>query len=144
MPYIAPEVAIQTIQAKALARRNRSIRNTVLLIGYLLGIGGAIAWVLIEPNAARTSGTKMLVGLIVGYTAALVCLHFFERKLIPVPARCPECGYGWEIKEGRGVPHAEIMEYWCKCPGCGTLMGDEVLELAVKPTSLESIVGKGK
>lgn len=144
MPYIAPDVASKTLEAKSLARTNRSKRNAILLIGYLFGIGTAIIWDLIEPHSSPKLAGKIFLGMIVGPCAALVFLRFFQSRFISELARCPKCGYGWEIKEGRGVPHSEIMEYWYKCPGCGLLMGDEVLKLALTPARIEAIVGKAK
>jgi predicted RNA-binding Zn-ribbon protein involved in translation (DUF1610 family) len=82
--------------------------------------------------------------MIGGPYAAFVFLRFFESRYISALARCPQCGYDWEIKEGRSVPHTEVMEYWYKCPGCGLFMGDEVLKLALNPSSIESIVGSAK
>jgi len=144
MPYIAPHVASKTLEAKSLARSNRSKRNAILLTGYLIGIGSAIIWDLIAPNSWPKSADKIFLGMIGGPCAALVFLRFFERRYISALARCPQCGHDWEIKEGRGVPHTEVMEYWYKCPGCGLHMGDEVLKLALNPSSVESIVGKAK
>jgi len=144
MPYIAQDVASKTIEAKSLARSNRSKRNMILLIGYLLGIGAAVIWDFVAPNSSPKSADKVFLGMIVGSGAAFVFLRFFESRYISAQARCPKCGYSWEIKEGRGVPHTEIMEYWYKCPGCGLLMGDEVLKLALSPSSVEAIVGKAK
>ena len=143
MPYIAPDVASKTLEAKSLARSNRSKRNVILLIGYLLGIGAAIIWELVAPNSSpKSSAEKIFLGMIAGPCAAFVFLHFFEGRYISAFARCPKCGYNWEIKEGKGVPHTEIMEYWYKCPGCGLLMGDEVLKLALTPSSVKAIAGK--
>lgn len=144
MPYIAPDVATKALEAKSLARSNRSKRNVILLIGYLLGIGSALIWDLIAPNSWPKSSSKIFLGMIVGPCAALVFLRFFESRYISALARCPQCGHDWEIMEGRGVPHTEVMEYWYKCPGCGLFMGDEVLKLALNPSSIESIVGKAK
>lgn len=144
MPYIAPDVASKIREAKALARSNRSKRNVIVLIGYLLGIGGAIIWNFVAPNSPPNPGDKVFLGMIVGPGAAFVFLRFFESRYIAALARCPKCGYSWEIKEGRGVPHSEVMEYWDKCPGCSVLMGDEVLTLSLTSQSIESIVGKAK
>lgn len=144
MPYIAPDAASKTLGAKSLARSNRSKRNVILLIGYLIGMGSAIIWDLIAPNSWPKSGQKIFLGMMGGPCAALVFLRFFESRYISALAQCPQCGYDWEIKEGRGISHAEVMEYWHKCPGCGLLMGDEVLKLASNPSSIESIVGKAK
>lgn len=144
MPYIAPGDASRILEAKSLARRNRSKRNAILLIGYLLGMGGAIIWELLDPSSSPNSSSKIFWGMIVGPGAAFVFLHFFERHYISQLAQCPKCGHSWEIKEGRGIPHTEIMEYWDKCPGCGSLMGDEVLKLALNPTSIEALVGRRK
>lgn len=144
MPYIAPDVASKVLAAKSLARRNRSKRNVILLIGYLIGIGSAVILDLIAPNSWPKSADKIFLGMIGGPCAALVFLRFFESRYVSALARCPQCDYEWEIKEGRGVPHAEVMEYWYKCPGCGLLMGDEVLNLALKPSTIESIVGRAK
>lgn len=144
MPYILPEVASLTLEAKSVARRNRSKRNVILLIGYLLGISVAIIWDLLAPNSSPKSAGKVFLGMFVGPCAAFIFLRFFESRYISALAQCPKCSYSWEIKEGRGVSHTEIMEYWYKCPGCGLLMGDEVLKLALTPSRIETIVGKVK
>jgi predicted RNA-binding Zn-ribbon protein involved in translation (DUF1610 family) len=144
MPYIAPDVASKTLEAKSLARSNRSKRNVILLIGYLIGIGTAIIWDWVAPNLSPKAEDKILLGMIVGPCSAFLFLRLFESRYISALARCPKCGYSWEIREGRGVPHAEIMEYWYKCPGCGLLMGDEVLKLALTPPSIGAIAGEAK
>ncbi|UCV03743.1 hypothetical protein [Dechloromonas denitrificans] len=144
MPYIAPDIASKTLEAKALARRNRTKRNVILLIGYLFGISIAVIWDLVAPNSSPKSATKVYLGMMVGPGAAFLFLRVFESRYIAPQARCPKCSYNWEIKEGRGVSLDAHMECWHQCPGCGLLMGDDVLKLALTPSSFEAIVGKSK
>lgn len=144
MLHIAPDVAFKIREAKALARSNRSKRNVSLLVGYLLGIVAAVFWDFFAPNSSPKLGDKIYLGMIIGPCAAFLFLRFFESRYIVELAKCPKCGYSWEIKEGRGIPHSEIMEYWDRCPGCGLLMGNAFLEFTLTPPSIESIVGKAK
>jgi len=144
MSYIAPDIASRILEAKSLARSNRSKRNVIRLVGYLGGMGVAVIWCLVAPNSSPKFAEKIFIGAIVGAFAAAVFLHFFESRYVSVLAQCPQCGYSWEIKEGRGIPHAEIMEYWYQCPGCGLLMGDEVLKFALTQSSVETVVWKAK
>jgi hypothetical protein len=56
-----------------------------------------------------------------GGAAFLVFILLFQM-LIPKPdAKCPACGYAWEIPEQRGH---DCLTWKC-CPGCGLKMTDD-------------------
>ncbi len=138
---IPPEIADMALEAKALARRNNSRRNLVLLVGILAGVSVAALWFVYSPLSSPQPKTKFLIGVVLGILAASVVLFWRQRYYYPKDAKCPACGYSWEIKEGRSVPFSERMEYWDKCPGCGLLMSDELLKLALtrRSNSLPSV-----
>ncbi|MBB2776094.1 UNVERIFIED_ORG: hypothetical protein HNP28_001399 [Comamonas terrigena] len=134
MHEIPSDIANMALEAKALARRNNSRRNLVLLGGIVAGVSVAALWFLYSPLSLPQPKTKFFIGVVLGVFAALFVLFWRQRYYFPNDAKCPACGHSWEIKEGRGVPLSERMEYWDKCPGCGLLMSDELLKLALRST----------
>lgn len=124
------EFTRRALAAKALARKNRSLRNRVGLIGALAGLGIAILWIITAPTGSLDPGTRFALCTGGGYALARLFLERHAKQWIPEKAQCPTCGYDWEILEGDGVPVDKCMENWDKCPGCGTLMNDLVLTLA--------------
>lgn len=115
---------------KAIAKRNRTVRNLVYLTGVLLGVMGGVAWLVLVPGDDPKPQNKLAIGFVCGLSAAVVALVAGARLLFPVAARCPACGYDWEIKEGRSVQPSEQMQNWIKCPGCGAEMGEAVIHEA--------------
>lgn len=123
------DFAVQAQTQKALAQRNRTVRNLVLLAGVLLGVAAGAVWVGLDPEPGLKPQDKLAIGLVCGMVAAGV-LSMRSRSLFRSLARCPACGYNWEIKEGRYVQAHEQMPNWSKCPGCGAAMSDEALRRA--------------
>ncbi len=129
MKYLEPDLAIKVMEAKLLARKNRTMRNFTLLC-YLLGAYGAvIVWSLLLPDTPPTLATRFLIATLIGGVIGQIRLSLQAGK---EDAKCPVCGYSWRIKEGRSVPLSDHMETWFKCPGCEVLMGDEILDLSIK------------
>jgi len=128
---LSSSVAEAALVAKRLAQRNRSKRNLVLLAGALLAVLCVVTYFLVAPTTAVGPGAIVLAVAFGACAAGLVILRFSAR-LTPALASCPSCGQSWEIKEGRGVPYAERMPYWDKCPGCGLPMRTELLERLAK------------
>ena len=128
---IPPDIVDMALRAKASARHNNSRRNLVLLAGILAGVGAAALWIFYSPFSSPQPKAKILIGLVLGIVVASVVLFWRQKYYYPNDASCPACGYSWEIREGRSVPFSERMEYWDRCPGCGLLMSDELLELAL-------------
>ena len=119
----------RAIAAKALARRNQSRSNRALTVG---AIGGALMgelWSFVEPDGAAPY-RKMLVSVAAGVLVAIYVHVVRTRRHPPPQAACPACGHDWEIRKAC-EPTWEIMLQWDKCPGCGALMGDEMLQIAV-------------
>ena len=85
----------------------------------LLGLGGLVLFICVA----------------LGLVAAALTLLVGQKTFFPETAKCPSCGYGWELREGRYVPLAERMETWDKCPGCGFPMSDFLLERALQGES---------
>jgi hypothetical protein len=141
---ISPEIANMALEAKALARHNDSRRNLVLLVGILAGVSVAVLWFVYSPLSSPQPKTKFLIGVALGIVAASLILFLRQKYYYPMDEKCPVCDYSWEIKGGSTVPLSERMEYWDKCPGCGLLMSDELLKLALirRSTSLLSVAGR--
>lgn len=123
------DYARRAIAAKALARRNQSRGNRALLAGALAGILLGGVWVVVEPDGAAPF-RKLLVSGAAGLLAAIYIHAIRTRRHPPPQAACPACGHDWEIRKARELTW-QIMPQWDKCPGCGALMGDEMLEIAM-------------
>ena len=136
-PEISPDIVNLALKAKALARRTNSRRNVVFLFGVIAGVCVAALWIFFSPVGVPQPQTKFVIGVMLGILAASLVLFLRQKFYFPKDANCPSCGYSWEIKEGRSVPFSERMEYWDKCPGCGLLMSDELLNLALTHDSSE-------
>jgi len=119
----------RAIAAKALARRNQSRINGALLVGALAGALVGWLWGVVEPDGAAPY-RKMLLSVAVGLLAAVYIHAINTRRKPPPQAACPACGYDWEIRKAC-EPTWQIMLQWDKCPGCGALMGDEMLAIAL-------------
>ena len=121
----------KAIAAKALAYRNRSKRNWIWFGGVLSVIAALLLWITIVPTSGPELKTKVFICLIGGLFVSGITLKVVFHRINPETAKCPACGYNWELKEGRFIPLAERMETWDKCPGCGGEMGDFVLHRSV-------------
>ena len=123
------DYARRAIAAKALARRNQSRSNGALMVGVLAGMLLGWVWSVVEPDGAEPA-RKVLVSVAVGVLAATYIHVIRTRRHPPPQAACPACGHDWEIRKAC-EPTWQIMLQWDKCPGCGALMGDEMLAIAM-------------
>lgn len=123
---LTPEVASAAIDAKMLAHSNRTKRNYILLGGVLLALASLALFAWATRNEVGALGFLLSVAL--GVLGAYAFLLRFGAKLTPVEAKCPRCGWSWEIKEGRHVPESERMSNWNSCPGCSLPMRNELLK----------------
>lgn len=130
IPPVDADYARQAIEAKALARRNETRGNRALLAGVLGGMLAGFLWVVFEPDGGAEPGSKLWVSVVAGLLVAIYVQLFLTRRNPPPQAACPACGYDWEIRKAR-EPTCQAMPHWDKCPGCGALMGDEMLEIAM-------------
>jgi 4-amino-4-deoxy-L-arabinose transferase-like glycosyltransferase len=121
----------RAIEAKALAYRNRSRRNWVWLGGVLCGMAAAGLWLVFFPDSVANPKTSVSISVVLGLVAAGLTVLAGQKTFFPETAKCPSCGYGWELTEGRYVPLTERMETWDRCPGCGFPMSDVALERAL-------------
>jgi len=128
MTETLPQLAVK---AKALAYRNRSRRNWVWLGGLLSGIAASGFWLGFFSGNVVNPKTSVSICVALGLVAAALTLLVGQKTFFPQTAKCPSCGYCWELREGRYVPLAERMETWDKCPGCGFPMSDFLLERAL-------------
>lgn len=115
------------IDAKALAYRNRSRRNWIWLGGVLFGTAAAGLWLVFFPESVADPKTSVAISVVLGLVAAGLFLLAGRKTFFPETAKCPSCGYSWELREGQYVPLSERMETWDKCPGCGLPMSDGAL-----------------
>lgn len=125
---------IEIEKQKAIAERNRSRRNYTLLGGVLCGVLVSAAWVAVAPDSPPIPKTKILLGVVLGTLAGILIDQMYLERIFLEKARCPVCGYDWEIKEGKSVPLKDQMPTWDECPGCGTLMNDAVRALSRRST----------
>lgn len=121
------DLVILVSQQKALARRNRNVRNAVVLLGILLGLLASFAWLMLAPADGFRPEIKLIAGVAGGGLLGYFLLSTHETTLFPQKAACPNCGHNWEIKEGDYVPIKEKMPTWDRCPGCGSLMNEALL-----------------
>ncbi|MDD3328169.1 MAG: hypothetical protein PHW25_13900 [Zoogloea sp.] len=128
-PPADADYARRAIAAKALARRNQSRSNGALQMGALAGALVGWVWSVAEPDGAAAY-RKVLLSVAAGLLAAVYIHAIRTRRKPPPQAACPACGHDWEIRKAC-EPTWQIMLQWDKCPGCGALMGDERLQIAV-------------
>ena len=129
-------VALVTEQ-KALAQRNRSLRNWLLLMSIAAAALTFGLWYQLSPATPQTLKLRVVACAAVAALFLWLILPHYDHFFFPKRAACPECSYSWEIKEGRGVHTSEIMTNWDKCPGCGLPMVEPLLKkrLAASPPS---------
>lgn len=130
--YLEAEVAVKAKNAKRLARKNRSRRNIFILICFLVAFGATVIWCLVAPEASPTCGSRFALAIFIGFVMGELLFRLLNKSHPQCEAKCPVCDYSWEIKEGRSVPLAEQMGTWDRCPGCGLLMGDEIIDLSIR------------
>lgn len=118
-------------EQKLLARRNRTVRNLVLLLGVLTGLAPALVWLMVFP----ADKVMFMAGVAGGCLLGFLMLAKFDARLFPRKAACPTCGHDWEIREGNHVSPKEKMLDWDRCPGCGTLMNEVLLARKVRSGS---------
>ena len=126
---VPPEYAAKAITAKTLARRNRS-RDNLYLLGGLLSAIVVLATVLFFFPVIFDGTKKWLIPVLI---ALGIGLGLILRLLNPAThsPKCPSCAQDWTIREGKSVPLAQQMLTWDKCPGCGAIMNDGLLQIAV-------------
>jgi hypothetical protein len=115
-------------QQKELARRNRSMRNWLLFAGVLIGTLLAIGWFVLLPQGLPLPITKLIIGVGLGTLFGYWLIFRLRHRIFPAFAGCPQCGYSWEIKEGRSARPQDQMQTWDRCPGCGLLMSEALIE----------------
>lgn len=132
IPEIDADYARRAMAAKRQARRDNTALHCVELAGLLAGVGIAGVWIVLDPSAsALVDGRRIaLLGVAGLVVAALWGVGRASRNGARAPA-CPRCGHDWTIREGKGVPMAEQMLTWDRCPGCGALMNDDLLARAL-------------
>jgi len=133
---VPPEYAAKAIAVKALARKNRSLDNWYLLGGLLTAVASGAGVLFLSPNIFD-EGKNWLVPILV---VAGVCLGLFLRAINPSAElpKCPSCAQDWTIREGKSVPLSQQMLTWDRCPGCGAIMNDGLLQIAVKKHTLDN------
>jgi hypothetical protein len=114
-------------QQKELAYRNRSKRNWLLLAGVLVGTFLAVGWFVILPQGLPPPITKLVIGVGLGTVFGIWLMFRLQHRVFPASATCPQCGYSWEIKEGRSARPQDRMPNWDRCPGCGLLMSEALI-----------------
>ena len=119
-------------EQKALARRNQTVRNLVLLVGVLVGLPAGGVWAAMTSAHDVSLHTSLLVGVFAGATLAGALAAWRSTWLFPRLAACPSCNHSWEIREERTVPPAQRMPNWDHCPSCGLLMNETLLEAKLR------------
>lgn len=131
IPAIDPAYARRAIEAKALARRNKSGVYLPCFVGALVGASVGMLWIILGTDAGPAPLKRVLVCMTGGIVAALYVYGIRRLRHPSDKAQCPDCKYDWEIHE-LGTPGNPFpMTEWDKCPGCGALMNDDLLAIAV-------------
>lgn len=123
-------------EQKALAKRNRSVKNWGLFCSLILGGVCWSIWYFASPASFPALKIRFPVCIALSILLYYLWLLRYGRSMIAQEAACPQCGKNWEIKEGRGVLASEVMTNWDKCPGCGLLMTEALL---IKQLGAESV-----
>lgn len=132
IPEIDADYARRAMAAKRQARRDNTALHCVELAGLLAGVGIAGVWIVLDPSASALVDARRIA--LLGVAGLVVAAFWGARRASRNGARapaCPRCGHDWTIREGKGVPMAEQMLTWDRCPGCGALMNDDLLALAL-------------
>lgn len=129
---IDEDYARRAVAAKRLARRDNSALHLGQLAGVLAGVGIGAVWIVLDPGANALADVRRIALMVV--VGVVVAAFWGERRASRSVSRapaCPRCGHDWTIREGKGVPVAEQMLTWDRCPGCGALMNDDLLAMAL-------------
>ena len=94
LDLVAPELASRIVEQKALARQNQSVRNLHVFAGVLLGVLGALVWLLLWPDQAPSPVTKFLLGVGFGALAGCGLVLRPGGPASTAKAACPSCGLG--------------------------------------------------
>jgi hypothetical protein len=115
-PRLSEEVARQkTLTLQWRARANWAFGASVIA-GLIVGVA---SWFILYERPMDSLDVTCSVGF--GGAATFVALLVF-RMLFPKPAaKCPQCGYAWEVPRQRGHDWTT----WNACPGCGLKMTDD-------------------
>ncbi len=126
---VPPEYAAKAIKAKTLARKNRS-RDNLYVLGGLLSAIVVLAGILFFFPVTFDDTKNWLIPVLI---ALGMGLGLMLRQLNPATysPKCPSCAQDWTIREGKTVPLAQQMLTWDKCPGCGAIMNDGLLQIAL-------------
>lgn len=127
---VPPDYAFKAISAKQLARSNRTKQNIFLLLGLLMGVAAGVFITIFFPDFLREERKWIVPVLMTGSIGIGLILQVVNPS-VAVP-RCPSCSFDWTIREGKSVPISQQMLTWDRCPGCGAIMNDQLLQLAVK------------
>jgi hypothetical protein len=133
---IPPDYAVKAIAAKALARKNNSLDHWYLLGGLLTATAAGAGTLFFFP----ITFDEVKTWLIPVFGVSGIGLGLLLRAIHPAVQlpECPSCAQDWTIREGKSVPIAQQMLTWDKCPGCGALMNDGLLQIAAKKHPLRN------
>jgi hypothetical protein len=137
---VPPEYAAKAIAVKALARKNRSLNNWYQLGGLLTAVAAGAGVLIFFPIIFDEARNWLVLVLVIAGVSLGLCM----RAINPSAelSKCPYCAQDWTIREGKSVPLSKQMLTWDRCPGCGAIMNDGLLQIAAKKHTLDNLALK--
>lgn len=137
-PDAPPEPAREVARQRKLTLQYRAWANWApgasILAGFVVGVA---SWFIRYQRPMDYLDFECSVGF--GLAGFVVGIMLF-RKLFSNPnAKCPQCGYAWEIP---GIGGHDWLTWKC-CPGCGLKMTDETERILPRKSSLNGTMVTG-
>ena len=104
------DLSDKILRQKAIAERNHSRGNSVIYVGFSLFFG-----FLVISGGIESATRSCIAGVILLVVLAIACAVQKGK------AKCPKCGFDWEIKDSECGESISILNWKC-CPGCGLKM----------------------
>jgi hypothetical protein len=138
VPEADPKLASEVARQRKMTLQYRARANWAPGASILAGFGvGVASWFIRYQRPMDYLDLKCSLGF--GLAAFFVGILLF-RKLFPNPnAKCPRCGYAWEIP---GIGGHDWLTWKC-CPGCGLKMTDDTERMLPRKSSLNGTMVAG-
>ena len=113
MTETAPRLTGEVARQKKLTLQWRARANWAFGASIIAGlVVGVASWFILYERPMDSLDVKCSVGF--GGAATFVALLLFRMLSPKSAAKCPQCGYAWEVPRQRGQ---DCLTWKC-CPGC--------------------------
>jgi hypothetical protein len=104
------DMSDKILRQKAIAIRNQNRSHAIIYVGMAI----FFAFLLCSAGIEETLRGFIAIAIL----ATMFIIAWVTRK---GKAKCPKCGFDWEIKEDESGKGISILNWNC-CPGCGLKM----------------------